>query len=561
MTNAEPLQRSSTSNNPAADTGADKLAKNSLSVAMWTAVSRITGFGRVAVIGAVLGPTYLSNIFQLTNSLPNITFGLLTGALFVTLLVPPLVRHVDAGDRLATERLACTFLGTVVVVFGAVAVLVIAMGPLVLRLASLGVQNPGVAAAQRQVGWLLLLMLMPQLVLYAVAGTGEAVMNAHGRFSLAAGAPALENIGIMATMGATAIIYGTGPALSNPSGGQLRLLGLGTTAAVGLHAGVQWWGARRVGVRLVPRFAWREPDLRAIIGRAIPSLGYTGLYALQRFGALVVANRVPGGVVAFDLAFNFYSLPFAVGARPVAVSLLPRLSRLAHHNRLRVFRDELLHGTALVAFLVVPAAVAYATLAYPLARAVSFGEMATPRGVALVGVSVMTLAPGVVGAAALFVGTYASQARQDAKTPFHAMLVRTAVTVSGFVVALLFADGIAVLAILGLGVSVADLTASLYLAHRMRVGLPASEARLGPPLLRALGSSAVMAVPAYLVATRLPGLLDTSWGEIFGLLGAALVGLAVFIAAEALLRSPELAVLRGGLRELRRGPGEHPAGR
>lgn len=558
MTNAEPLQRSAASPNPDAEAGVDKLAKNSLSVAIWTAVSRITGFGRVAVIGAVLGPTYLSNIYQATNSLPNITFGLLTGSLFVTLLVPPLVRHVDADDRQASERLACAFLGTVVVVFATVAVLMIALGPLVLQLVSLGVQDPGIAATQRRAGWLLLVMLMPQLVLYAIAGTGEAVMNAHGRFALAAAAPALENVGIMATMGATAILYGTGVALSNPSDGQLRLLGLGTTAAVGLHAGIQWWGARQVGVRLVPRFAWRDPDIRAIIGRAIPSLGFTGLYAVQRFGALVVANRVPGGVIAFDLAYNFYSLPFALGARPVAVSLLPKLSRLAHENRLGAFRDELVRGTALIAFLVLPAAFAYATLAYPLARAVSFGEMDTPAGAELIGVSVLTLAPGVVGAAALFLATYASYARHDAKSPFQAMLVRTTLTLGGFILAIVFTDGIAVLAVLGLAVSVADLTGSLYLANRMRARLPATRARLRPALLRALGGSVVMVLPAYLIATRLPEVLDTGWSEMIGLLAAVFVGLALFIAAQALWRSPELGALLRGLRDLRAGRGDPP---
>jgi putative peptidoglycan lipid II flippase len=559
VTNAEPLQRSAASQDPGAEAGVDKLAKNSLSVAIWTAVSRITGFGRVAVIGAVLGPTYLSNIYQATNSLPNIVFGLLTGSLFVTLLVPPLVRHIDADDRVASERLACAFLGTVVVVFATVAVLLIALGPLVLKLVSLGVQDPGTAATQRRTGWILLMMLMPQLILYAVAGTGEAVMNAHGRFALAAAAPALENVGIMATMGATAILYGTGASLGNTSGNLLLVLGLGTTAAVGLHAGAQWWGARRVGVRLVPRFAWREPDIRAIIGRAIPSLGFTGLYAVQRFGALVVANRVPGGVVAFELATNFYSLPLAVGARPVAVSLLPRLSRLAHGNRLRTFRDELVRGTALVVFLIVPAAVAYAALAYPLARAVSFGEMANPTGAALIAVSLLTLAPGVIGSAVLLLGTHASYAWQDAKSPFLAMLVRVILTLGGFVLAFLLTNGIAVLVVLGLAVSLADLAGSLYLANRIHVRLPAGQARLGPAVLRALAGSAVMVAPAYLVATCVPALLGGKWSEMIGLLAAVFVGLVLYITAQALMRSPELGILLGGLRELRgRRRGDHP---
>ncbi len=62
----------------------------------WTAVSRATGVIRVIVIGAVLGPTFFANTYQLTNSLPNlIYYGFLAGSLFSSLLVPALVAHID----------------------------------------------------------------------------------------------------------------------------------------------------------------------------------------------------------------------------------------------------------------------------------------------------------------------------------------------------------------------------------------------------------------------------------------------------------------------------------
>src|SRR3712207_2803876 len=113
-----------------------QIAGASASAAAWTLVSRVTGFGRVAVIAAVLGPTFLGNTFQATNLLPNIVFYLLTGSLFANLLVPPLTRHIDAGDRRATERLAGGFLGVVLPVLVLVAGLVILASPLILRLFS-----------------------------------------------------------------------------------------------------------------------------------------------------------------------------------------------------------------------------------------------------------------------------------------------------------------------------------------------------------------------------------------------------------------------------------------
>jgi putative peptidoglycan lipid II flippase len=558
MSTTEGLSPSSSPAPAPDERAASRLAGNSLTVAAWTAVSRVTGFLRVMVVAAVLGPTYLGNVYQATNTLPNMTFAVFLGSLFVTLLVPPLVRGVDACDRRATERLAGSFLGAVVLAFGALAALIVVAGPLVLRLLSVGVQDAAVAAAQRRDGWLLLAMFMPQLMLYATAATGEAVMNAHGRFALAAAAPALENLGIIATMAATAIVHGTGAELAAGHSDKLWLLGLGTTGAVGLHAAAQWWGARRVGVCLVPRMGWRDPEVRRTLRRAVPSLGYSALHAVQGLGALVVANRVPGGVVAHALAYNFYSLPWALGAKPVAVALLPRLARLFQAGQAAAFRDELVRGVGLVAFLTVPAAVAYAVLAEPLARAVSFGDMASTAGVTLVAVSLAALAPGIVGDGGMLVATNAAYAREDTRSPFDAMAVRTLVTLAGFAAAFAVPAGPVVLVALGLTVSAADVAGGLHLARRVAVGLPRRGERLGPAALRALAGSLAMAGPAWLVATHLPALVAWPWADQLGVLAAAATGLAVFVVVQRLWRSPELASLLGGLRELQPQRGRTP---
>ena len=46
-----------------AATSSREVVKNSLAGAGWTAVSRVTGFGRVVMIAAVLGPTYIGNTY------------------------------------------------------------------------------------------------------------------------------------------------------------------------------------------------------------------------------------------------------------------------------------------------------------------------------------------------------------------------------------------------------------------------------------------------------------------------------------------------------------------
>ena len=75
-------------------------------VALWTLVSRSTGFVRAAIVAAVLGPTYFGNTYQATTQVPALIFEFLTGSLFASLLVPALVRALDGGGPAAVRRLA-----------------------------------------------------------------------------------------------------------------------------------------------------------------------------------------------------------------------------------------------------------------------------------------------------------------------------------------------------------------------------------------------------------------------------------------------------------------------
>jgi putative peptidoglycan lipid II flippase len=522
----------------------------SLTVASWTVVSRVTGLIRIVAIGAVLGPTYLGNTFQAVNQLPNLTYQALTGSLLPMMLVPLLVAHVDTGDRRESARVAGGFLGLAMAAFAALSVIVVAAGPLIMRLFTVGVSSPAVAADQRRVGWFLLATVMPQVVLYAVAGTGEAVMNAHGRFALAAAAPAFENVGVIAVMVLGGALYGTGRGIGQVGTAELLLLGLGSTAAVVLHAGAQWWGARRVGVTLLPRLGWRDPEVRARARRMLPSLGYAGLNSVRYFGMLVVANRVAGGVVAFQLALNFLALPVALGAWPVSVALLPQLARLYVADAAQRFRDELVAGMAITFFLIVPATVAYLVLPHELARAVAYGEMSTPAGIALIAASLAALAIGMLGEAGSVIGTHAAYARQDVDSPFRSMLLRTIVSAVGMVGAIAFAHGTGVVVVLGLAVSIGNSVGALHLARTLRRQLPPHGERLGPPFGRALGAAAVMAVPVYGVARYLPELLAGRGSDTLALVLAGAAGLVTFLGVQRVWHSPELEALQAGFGHL-----------
>ena len=90
---------------PQGDALVPGVAGGSLSVAAWTAVSRVTGFIRLAIVGAVLGPTYLANTFQAINQFPELVYAALTGTVFTMLLVPVPPRARRAAFELAQSSL------------------------------------------------------------------------------------------------------------------------------------------------------------------------------------------------------------------------------------------------------------------------------------------------------------------------------------------------------------------------------------------------------------------------------------------------------------------------
>lgn len=526
-------------------------AGDSVAVAAWTLVSRVTGFGRVVVIAAVLGPTYLGSLFLAIDLLPALVLQLIGRPLVGSLLISSLTPTIDRGDRRAANDLAGGFLGVSLLGLAAVALVSVAAAPLVLGLLTLGVADRDVASDQVATGWLLMALTMPQIPLYALATIGAGVMNAHGRFRLAAFAPVAENVGVIATMAAVALAYGTGGGLASVPTGEVLLLGLGSTAAVGLHASLMLWGASRLGTSLRPRPGWRIPAVRALLRRTAASASQSAVLAFRLFAMLAVSNTVPGGVVAYRLALNFLYLPVQIGAQPVSLTMLPTLSRLHEARDLQAFRDECTRGLALVLFLTVPAAAAYAILADPLADTLSLGAMSGTAGPTLVAACLAGIALAVIGESGFQLFTNASYARHDARSPLVAAVAGTVVFLPCLGVALLL-DGTNTLLAVGLAHSAGMACSAAWLHRTLDAGLPTARGSALPSVLRTLLASAVMAGPAYVVSWATIELVDGSLGPPLAVAAAAAVGIATFVAVQRMARSEELVFFLSGVRRVSR---------
>jgi putative peptidoglycan lipid II flippase len=276
------------------------------------------------------------------------------------------------------------------------------------------------------------------------------------------------------------------------------------------------------------------------------------LSTLQLILALVVANRVAGGVIAIQLAFSVYSFPVAVTAYPVSIAQMAGLSRLYTSGAARRFRDELVRGAGLACFIAVPASLAIVVLARPIAHAISFGQMATATGTTLVTVALAATGLSAFGQAVWLVCSFASYARNDASAPLRASVVRTiVVALPGYAIAFFALRGTAVVVAVGVTMTVSTLAGALALALALRRQLPRGGDRLVPVTARDFGASALMLAVAYPIAVGLQDALTGRAGDVVGVVTAVVVGIAVYFGVQRLWRAPELSELRQGLRELR----------
>ena len=456
-----------------------------------TAVSRILGFGRVLVIAAVLGTTDLGNTFSASNSVSNVLFDLLAAGALSAVLVPAFVELLE-GHRAGaaepprdTEQLAGALLGWSLLVLGPICLAGVVAAPALARLLTTGTADPVVAAGQRHLATFLLRLFVPQVLLYAVGAVTTAVLHAKRHFAVTAVAPIGNTVMMVAALGLFRVLHGAGAAGFDLTLAERLALGaagtLGVAAFVAIPAVALWRTGFRLRVRL-PR-----PSAVAGLGRAVRLSGWAGLQhagtAVLLAAALLVGMGVSGGVVAYQVAFACFLLPYAVLALPLVTAVLPELAGDAARGDLAAFGRSLRWALDGMVGFVVPVSVAGVVFAPRVMQALAFGQTSQGGG-RLIGFGLAALAAGLLPYGAFLLFVRAHYALGEGRAP-----ARVAVGSAGLGAVLMavggaLAHGDAKLAVMGVAHSVAYLVGALVLGAGLarRTGQPLAPARLARSL-------------------------------------------------------------------------------
>ena len=517
---------------PASRTDTGRLLRSSAVVGVGTALSRITGFVRVAAIAYALGVSTLAGVYSYANETPNIVFELLLGGVLTATLVPLFVKHLEDRDDDATSAV-CT---VAVVALVVITILGELLAPWIVHLYTLRVRG-GNVEAQRELATAFLRCFMPQMFFYGVTALATAMLQARRRFAAAAFAPIVNNIVVIALFVSlpqfVARPITVNRVLDDPA--LLLFIGLGTTAGIVAMAVVLWPALRRAGVHLRFLFAWRHAAVRTMLRLSGWTVGYVIANQIALWVVLVLANGKRGGPFVYLSVYAFFQLPHGLFAVSIMTTVQPELASAFARSDWPALRHRFARGMRLILAVVIPAAALYVGLARPMVVALLQRGAFSAHDAALVADTVVAFAVGLPAFSVYLYTLRGYYSLRDTRTPFLLNCLENAVNI-GLALALY-----PVLGIRGLAFA---FSAAYTIA--VVVTLAAFGRRIGGLRGRAVGTtSARVVVVGVAVGAATWGVSRfIGWSSpgtaILATLVGAVVGLAVALAGLAILRVDEL---------------------
>lgn len=514
-----------------------------------TALSRITGFLRLAAMAFALGITEsrLPDAYSIANITPNIIYELALGGILTSVVVPVIVEWMQTRGEDEAREAARRMLTLAIVGLTLIAVAAIALAPWVVRLYTVRVGAD--AEGTRELATFFLRWFMPQIVFYGVGAIAGGLLNAHRRFAAPMFAPIANNLIVIATFAAFALMPGPAAGsglLATPA--QELVLAIGTTLGVVGMTVALWPSLRSLGFR----FAWRfgaDDAIRRIARLAGWVLLYVVVNQVSYVIVLVLAAGRQGGYTAYASAFMLFQLPHAIFAVSIFTALLPSLSGRWAARDTTAFRELLARGLRATGAIVLPAAAGYVVLARPIVRVLLEHGVAGEASGDLVASILTAFAIGLLPFSMFQMLLRAFYATQDTRTPALVNVGAAAVNVGANLFLFFVLDlGVPGLA-LGHALSYVFASVVLYVLLRRRIGaLPAGS--VGPALGRSAVAAAATALVAWGVARALDGVIDlgTLGGQVAQLGLAVGAGVATFVAAAIVLRIDEVRAALGALR-------------
>jgi putative peptidoglycan lipid II flippase len=366
-----------------------------------------------------------------------------------------------------------------------------------------------------------------QMLFYGISTIGTGVLQAHRRFFLPTFAPVLNNLMVIASFVAYALLVDTDQTLA------FYVLAVGVTAGLAVMALALVPTMLSLGYRPRPQFG--HPALLTTARLAGPMVVLVAAsVGFQLFGAYLATGFE--ALSELNYAFTIFSLPYGVFVVAIATALMPELSENHSRRDAEGYRETFSFGLRTMIFVVVPSAVGMISLSEPIVGLLyERGNFDATDTLTVSGLLVV-YAAGLLGYSVYFFLVRAFYSRQNTRTP---ALLNVAIFVlyAGLAYGLSRVWGVTGV-VLALSIAYAVLAALGLAATRREIGRIEGR-RLVRSLLKILAAGTLMYVVAS-TGTLLLGTGSNFTGRLFVLVTVGGASLAVYTGVAYLLRAEEL---------------------
>lgn len=368
------MDKAGRSKKPADGAPSVSLYRNFLNVGGLTLVSRLLGFVRDILMAVVLGTGPAADAFFAAFRFPNLFRRLFAEGAFNAAFVPLFAKSLEQDGKQAAYELAARIISWLVLFLVVLTILAEIFMPYVLV-----PFVPGFVGDPEKFDLTVLLtrICFPYLALTSLMAAYAGILNALGRFAVAAAAPILLNVVLLIVFIPILVIGVESP----------------QSAAIWVSVGVIVGGLAQVGLvafavkraNFLPRLQWPIVDkqVRRFWTLAIPAVMTGGITQINIFVGTIIASAAPSAISYLYYADRLYQLPLGIIGIAVGVVLLPELSRHLKGGRTTEAKSAQDDALLISMVLTLPAALALMVLAEPMVRVLfergAFGADATAQ--------------------------------------------------------------------------------------------------------------------------------------------------------------------------------------
>jgi putative peptidoglycan lipid II flippase len=485
------------------------LARDVTSVGSATLVSRLLGFFRDMGIAAVLGAGPLSDAYFAALQIPNLFRRLLAEGSLNAAFVPIWMRIRDQGGD--TRAFAQNVFGLMLLGLGAFAILCALFAPLVVHALAPGFDSTG----ERFAGAVAFMRLsVPYVAMAGMVAVAAAILNAQGRVATAAFSIVVFNAILLAALVVVLVLHA----------GASRLAGDILSSSI-VVAGIVQFVLVAAALRGSPDCPQRpsvtlSPAVRRFFAGALPGVVASGAPQLKLMVGAMVASPSQAAVSWLYYANRLYELPLGVVSVAVASVLGPRIAASVLAGERSVLAAAQSRAFEIALGLALPSAVAFVTLADPIAGGLfergAFGASDT----AAVAAALAAMSAGLPGFG-----------HQDTRTPMWAAVAGLAsATVLALALFPLYAQ-VGVAAAIAVSGWVGASILAVLLWRRRWLALDQLAGRRVPAILLATAAMGVAIVGTDAFVAMIFDVAGSSLSRLASLAGLVILGLTVYLLA------------------------------